>query len=75
MKTDPAKAMYEQFLQKIGKSYDATKIQGKETIKQQDIYSDTGDLDGVFGAMMLVDITNDGPVTLELDSRKFTYDS
>ncbi|KAG0167762.1 D-tyrosyl-tRNA(Tyr) deacylase [Apophysomyces sp. BC1034] len=29
--------------------------------------------DGVFGAMMLVDIANDGPVTLELDSRKFTY--
>ncbi|KAI7899209.1 D-tyrosyl-tRNA deacylase [Cokeromyces recurvatus] len=31
--------------------------------------------DGEFGAMMLVDISNDGPVTLELDSRKFTYDS
>ncbi|CAO3657014.1 unnamed protein product [Mucor hiemalis] len=58
MKTDPAKAMYEQFLQKIGKAYDPTKIQ-----------------DGEFGAMMLVDISNDGPVTLELDSRKFTYDS
>ncbi|KAI8143889.1 D-tyrosyl-tRNA deacylase [Fennellomyces sp. T-0311] len=30
--------------------------------------------DGVFGAMMLVDIANDGPVTLQLDSRKFSYD-
>ncbi|KAI9492873.1 D-tyrosyl-tRNA deacylase [Zychaea mexicana] len=29
--------------------------------------------DGVFGAMMVVDIANDGPVTLQLDSRKFTY--
>ena len=29
--------------------------------------------DGEFGAMMLVDIVNDGPVTLELDSRKFVY--
>lgn len=28
MKTEPAKAMYEQFLQKIGKAYDPTKIQG-----------------------------------------------
>jgi len=29
--------------------------------------------DGVFGAMMLVNIVNDGPVTLTLDSRKFEY--
>ncbi|OBZ90323.1 D-tyrosyl-tRNA(Tyr) deacylase 1 [Choanephora cucurbitarum] len=58
MKTEPAKAMYQQFLSKLGKAYDPTKIQ-----------------DGVFGAMMLVDIVNDGPVTLELDSRKFTYDT
>lgn len=28
MKTDSAKAMYEQFLQKLGKSYDPSKIQG-----------------------------------------------
>ncbi|KAG2186309.1 hypothetical protein INT43_002747 [Umbelopsis isabellina] len=30
--------------------------------------------DGVFGAMMMVDIVNEGPVTIELDSRKFSYD-
>lgn len=29
--------------------------------------------DGEFGAMMIVNIANDGPVTLELDSRKFEY--
>jgi len=29
--------------------------------------------DGVFGAMMDVEIINEGPVTLELDSRKFVY--
>ncbi|RCH84066.1 D-tyrosyl-tRNA(Tyr) deacylase [Rhizopus stolonifer] len=58
MKTEPAKAMYQQFLIKLGKAYEPSKIQ-----------------DGVFGAMMLVDIANDGPVTLELDSRKFTYDA
>ncbi|KAJ2711521.1 D-tyrosyl-tRNA(Tyr) deacylase [Coemansia spiralis] len=28
---------------------------------------------GEFGAMMLVSLINDGPVTLELDSRKFSY--
>ncbi|KAI8636742.1 hypothetical protein BD408DRAFT_437638 [Parasitella parasitica] len=58
MKTNLAKTMYEQFLEKLGKSYDPSKIQ-----------------DGEFGAMMIVNISNDGPVTLELDSRKFTYDS
>ncbi|KAL0089428.1 D-tyrosyl-tRNA deacylase [Phycomyces blakesleeanus] len=30
--------------------------------------------DGKFGEMMSVEIINDGPITLELDSRKFTYD-
>ncbi|KAK9718290.1 D-tyrosyl-tRNA(Tyr) deacylase [Basidiobolus ranarum] len=28
---------------------------------------------GIFGAQMVVNIANDGPVTLELDSRKFDY--
>ncbi|KAG2219448.1 hypothetical protein INT45_002333 [Circinella minor] len=58
MKTDQAKAMYENFLLKLGQAYDPVKIK-----------------DGVFGAMMTVDIANDGPVTLQLDSRKFTYNS
>ncbi|KAJ2162208.1 D-tyrosyl-tRNA(Tyr) deacylase [Coemansia sp. RSA 552] len=30
---------------------------------------------GEFGAMMQVALVNDGPVTLELDSRRFTYDA
>jgi len=29
--------------------------------------------DGIFGAMMNVSLTNDGPVTLTLDSRKYEY--
>ena len=29
--------------------------------------------EGLFGADMKVSLTNDGPVTLNLDSRKFTY--
>ncbi|EIE87032.1 hypothetical protein G6F46_011174 [Rhizopus delemar] len=58
MKTESAKMMYQQFMDKLGKAYDPSKIQ-----------------DGEFGAMMMVDISNDGPVTLQLDSRKFTYDS
>ncbi|KAI7864778.1 D-tyrosyl-tRNA deacylase [Spinellus fusiger] len=38
-------------------------------------YCPTKIQDGKFGAMMSVEIVNDGPVTLELDSRKFTYDN
>jgi D-tyrosyl-tRNA(Tyr) deacylase len=65
MKTDPAKTMYEQFLQKLGKSYDPSKIQGikkKEEKKLTTKYSNKMIfiLDGEFGAMMLVDIANDG---------------
>eukprot|EP01134_Creolimax_fragrantissima_P002767 CFRG2767T1 len=30
--------------------------------------------DGEFGAMMDVSLVNDGPVTLQIDSRNFTYD-
>ncbi|KAJ3187349.1 D-tyrosyl-tRNA(Tyr) deacylase [Gaertneriomyces sp. JEL0708] len=52
MKSDQSKAMYELFLQKLGKAYEAHKIQ-----------------DGVFGAMMQVNIVNEGPVTLIIDSR------
>lgn len=29
--------------------------------------------DGAFGEMMMVEIVNEGPITLELDSRKFVY--
>lgn len=30
---------------------------------------------GRFGAMMACSLTNDGPVTLQVDSRKYTYDT
>ncbi|KAJ2255823.1 D-tyrosyl-tRNA(Tyr) deacylase [Coemansia sp. RSA 454] len=33
------------------------------------------DFTGEFGAMMQVALVNDGPVTLQLDSRKFSYDA
>jgi len=36
-------------------------------------YQDDKVKDGVFGAYMDVSISNDGPVTIELDSRKSTY--
>lgn len=62
MKTEDAKAMYTKFLEKMGKAYDPAKIKGKLLSR---LCSETWTLyfkliDGVFGAMMLVDIANDG---------------
>lgn len=72
MKTDSAKEMYQQFLQKLGKSYDPVKIQGTISYFTSFIVFITYAIyytDGVFGAMMLVDIVNDGK--LELFNQKF----
>ena len=52
MAGDKSKLFYEDFLAEMRKSY-----KNDDKIK-----------DGVFGAMMEVNIVNDGPVTLELDS-------
>merc|ERR1712027_134681 len=49
---DKAKDFYEEFLTQLRKEYGS-----EEKVK-----------DGVFGAMMKVDIANDGPVTLEIES-------
>ena len=50
---DPAKEFYSQFLQELRKGHPG----GDEKVK-----------DGQFGAYMQVNIQNDGPVTLELES-------
>ncbi|KAL1933809.1 hypothetical protein VTP01DRAFT_7899 [Rhizomucor pusillus] len=57
------------------KTEDAKAMYTKFLEKMGKAYDPAKIKDGVFGAMMLVDIANDGPVTLQLDSRKFTYDS
>jgi D-tyrosyl-tRNA(Tyr) deacylase len=66
----------------VGLKPDFHRAMGSETSKamyqeflnrMKTTYKDDKVHDGVFGAMMVVDIQNDGPVTLELDSRKFTY--
>jgi D-tyrosyl-tRNA(Tyr) deacylase len=53
MGADQSKDFYENFLEKLRKSYKSEKIQ-----------------DGKFGAYMQVDIQNDGPVTIIIDSKK-----
>ncbi|KAF9469420.1 D-Tyr tRNAtyr deacylase-like domain-containing protein [Collybia nuda] len=56
MASEPSRELYSAFLDRLGQSYKAEKIQ-----------------DGKFGAMMNVSLTNEGPVTFTLDSRKFEY--
>ncbi|KAI8055926.1 D-tyrosyl-tRNA deacylase [Syncephalis plumigaleata] len=41
--------------------------------KMRDAYKPDRIQDGKFGAMMQVALVNDGPVTLQLDTRKFEY--
>jgi D-tyrosyl-tRNA(Tyr) deacylase len=53
MGADLSKEFYDNFLEKLRKSYKSEKIQ-----------------DGEFGAYMQVDIQNDGPVTIIIDSKK-----
>ncbi|KAI9597204.1 D-Tyr tRNAtyr deacylase-like domain-containing protein [Syncephalis fuscata] len=59
MSTQPANEMYNLFLQKMRDAYHPDRIQS--------MYY------GKFGAMMQVALVNDGPVTLQLDTRKFEY--
>ena len=40
----------------------------------KDSYQESKIQTGAFGEYMQVHLTNDGPVTLEIDSRKFNYD-
>ncbi|KAF8582299.1 D-tyrosyl-tRNA deacylase [Ramaria rubella] len=41
--------------------------------RMRELYHPDNIADGKFGAMMSVSLTNEGPVTLTLDSRKFEY--
>ncbi|KAI8583055.1 hypothetical protein K450DRAFT_268583 [Umbelopsis ramanniana AG] len=57
------------------KTADANEMYKKFLDKLGAAYKPEKIKDGVFGAMMMVEILNDGPVTIELDSRKFAYTS
>jgi len=67
--------MYATFLERMGEVYDPAKIKGEFP---QDILikaTHTFDLDGKFGAMMSVALTNEGPVTFILDSQSEAPDT
>ncbi|KAJ3048835.1 D-tyrosyl-tRNA(Tyr) deacylase [Rhizophlyctis rosea] len=57
------------------KSDQSKTMYGSFLTKMRKAYSPEKIQDGVFGAMMKVDIANEGPVTLILDSRKPKDDS
>lgn len=76
MGTEEAKSLYNKFIAKLGTSYKPNLIKSKACfiIRKCSIILANGVLsfflsvDGVFGAYMQVDITNDGPVTFEIES-------
>jgi len=68
MKGEEAQKLYNHFLERLGQSYDSSKIKGgslNSSMSQFNIISLT---DGKFGAYMQVHIENDGPVTINLES-------
>ena len=71
MATSESKEFYHRFVQLVRDNYAPEKVQGM--VKWWVFQVNLCTLDGEFGAMMEVNLVNDGPVTLQLDSRKFVY--
>jgi D-tyrosyl-tRNA(Tyr) deacylase len=71
--TEPSRAMYGDFLERMRQLYSPEKIQGRFDLSEFLSLFSKRCIDGQFGAMMNVSLTNDGPVTLTVDSRKFEY--
>lgn len=67
--------MYAAFLQRMRELYSPGNIKGTFYKFHIIISHHRSNVisDGKFGAMMNVSLTNDGPVTLTLDSRRFEY--
>ncbi|KAJ3113956.1 D-tyrosyl-tRNA(Tyr) deacylase [Phlyctochytrium bullatum] len=73
MKSDSSRDMYHRFLDKMKAAYAPEKIKGSLLAKKDfRVFSNQIlrplVIDGVFGAMMQVNIANDGPVTILLES-------
>ena len=73
MSPEPAKQFYHEFLESLRKNYKPDLIKGYFYILHSmfinTVFLSTLFADGIFGEMMQVNIVNDGPVTLQLDSR------
>lgn len=79
MKSAQAKDMYDAFFKKLGEAYDPAKTKGKWSYGILDLglvlygshylftshtWAPRYPLDGIFGAMMLVDTANDGKLAI-----------
>lgn len=70
-----AKAFYDQFVANLRAEYKATLVQGKHLLSSSTLLflaclSCLTSLEGEFGAMMEVSLVNDGPVTVQVDTKK-----
>lgn len=71
MPGERSKGFYEEFLVKLRHKYMA--LVDKDLAGLNGINEENCVRDGEFGAMMNVSIQNDGPVTIQIDSRKSVY--
>jgi len=68
MKGEEAQKLYNHFLERLGQSYDSSKIKGGSRNNSMSQFFIIPLTDGKFGAYMQVHIENDGPVTINLES-------
>jgi len=68
MKGEEAQKLYNHFLERLGQSYDSSKIKGGSLNSSMSQFNNISLTDGKFGAYMQVHIENDGPVTINLES-------
>ncbi|KAL0059029.1 D-tyrosyl-tRNA(Tyr) deacylase [Marasmius tenuissimus] len=75
MGAETSKDLYSSFLEKMKELYQPEKIMGACALPSSGvrILMLVHTKDGKFGAMMNVSLTNEGPVTFTIDSRKFEY--
>ncbi|KAF5373535.1 hypothetical protein D9758_000914 [Tetrapyrgos nigripes] len=75
MGAESSREFYHNFLEQLKNTYKPEKIQGNPAVCDAFFLSAKLYMrkDGRFGAVMNVSLTNEGPVTFTIDSRKFEY--
>ncbi|CAE6408814.1 unnamed protein product [Rhizoctonia solani] len=68
-----SRPLYASLLESMRRVYVPSRIKGRYTLRPILPPLTQLNIDGQFGAMMSVSLTNEGPVTLTIDSRKFEY--
>ncbi|KAG6376403.1 D-Tyr tRNAtyr deacylase-like domain-containing protein [Boletus reticuloceps] len=73
MSAESSRQLYNVFLDKMKQLYVPDRIRGGIWKFDTDVTTQGARIDGQFGAMMDVSLTNEGPITFTLDTRKFEY--